>query len=147
MDIHDGVQHTHQCLQPYPTRQELIARVAASPLARLVVLGDTLDGRPVEMLTMGTGPRKVWIVARQHPGESMAEWLAQGILDKLLDDSAESQVSLPFPVLPPLDLCRLHGRVCASAPQSLPSPKCPPQSHSLHLWSCAVIKSSQSHSV
>jgi len=89
---HETVWFAYFAPYSYEQHQELIARVAASPLARLVVLGDTLDGRPLEMLTMGTGPRKVWIVARQHPGESMAEWLAQGVLDKLFDDSAESQV-------------------------------------------------------
>ncbi|MGM8888509.1 M14 family metallopeptidase, partial [Psychrobacter sp. 1U2] len=30
--------------------------------------------------------RKIWITARQHPGETMAEWLIEGLLDSLLDD-------------------------------------------------------------
>ena len=29
--------------------------------------------------------RKVWINARQHPGETMAEWFMEGVLDRLLD--------------------------------------------------------------
>ena len=27
----------------------------------------------------------VWIIARQHPGESMAEWFIEGMLKALLD--------------------------------------------------------------
>jgi murein tripeptide amidase MpaA len=27
----------------------------------------------------------VWVIARQHPGETMAEWLVEGMLDALLD--------------------------------------------------------------
>ena len=33
----------------------------------------------------GEGKRAVWIVARQHPGESMAEWFMEGMLHALLD--------------------------------------------------------------
>ena len=33
----------------------------------------------------GEGKRAVWIVARQHPGESMAEWFMEGMLRALLD--------------------------------------------------------------
>src|SRR5690554_4380320 len=29
---------------------------------------------------------KIWITARQHPGESMAEWFIEGLLSRLLDD-------------------------------------------------------------
>ncbi len=28
---------------------------------------------------------KIWLIARQHPGETMAEWLAEGLLARLLD--------------------------------------------------------------
>lgn len=33
----------------------------------------------------GEGKRAVWVLARQHPGESMAEWFAEGLLRRLLD--------------------------------------------------------------
>jgi murein tripeptide amidase MpaA len=33
----------------------------------------------------GEGKRKVWVIARQHPGESMAEWFCEGMLHRLLD--------------------------------------------------------------
>jgi len=29
--------------------------------------------------------RKVWVIARQHPGESMAEWFMEGFVRRLLD--------------------------------------------------------------
>jgi len=31
--------------------------------------------------------KKVWVIARQHPGESMAEWFAEGMIDALLDQA------------------------------------------------------------
>lgn len=33
----------------------------------------------------GDGKKKVWVIARQHPGESMAEWFMEGLLKRLLD--------------------------------------------------------------
>ena len=33
----------------------------------------------------GDGRRVCWIVARQHPGETMAEWLMEGLIARLID--------------------------------------------------------------
>ena len=49
-------------------------------------LGLTLDGQPLDMLTLGDGPKQVWLYARQHPGESMAEWWMEGALERLCDE-------------------------------------------------------------
>jgi hypothetical protein len=48
-------------------------------------LGVTLDGQPLDCLTLGEGPKQVWLYARQHPGETMAEWWMEGALEKLTD--------------------------------------------------------------
>lgn len=53
--------------------------------ARVRRLGASLQGRDVDALTAGSGPRPVWIIARQHPGETMAEWFIEGLLQRLLD--------------------------------------------------------------
>ncbi len=64
---------------------DLVARCQQSPLARVSVLGPTVDGRDLECVHVGeTGP-VLWIIARQHPGESMAEWWMEGFLGRLLD--------------------------------------------------------------
>jgi murein tripeptide amidase MpaA len=49
-------------------------------------LGKSLDGRDVDCLTIGNGPLRCWLYARQHPGESMAEWWMEGALEKLADE-------------------------------------------------------------
>ena len=53
--------------------------------ARQQRLGASLLGRDLDALVIGTGGRPVWIIARQHPGESMAEWFIEGLLQRLLD--------------------------------------------------------------
>ncbi|MDF7775111.1 M14-type cytosolic carboxypeptidase [Sphingomonas sp. AOB5] len=64
---------------------DLVSRIALKPGVTHRQLGTTLDGQPLDCLTMGSGEKQVWIYARQHPGESMAEWWAEGALEKLTD--------------------------------------------------------------
>lgn len=64
---------------------DLVAEAAASPGVEHRVLGTTLDGQPIDCLDMGEGPKQVWLYARQHPGESMAEWWMEGALEVLTD--------------------------------------------------------------
>ena len=73
----------------YERHLDLLADAQCSPLCELKYLGDTLDGRDMSMLVIGEpgeNKRNIWITARQHPGESMAEWCAEGIVARLLDE-------------------------------------------------------------
>ncbi len=56
----------------------LVTQYAA--VARHDVLGHSLDGRPIDRLRFGSGDLQVWLYARQHPGETMAEWWMEGAL-------------------------------------------------------------------
>jgi murein tripeptide amidase MpaA len=66
---------------------DLVQRMAAVPGVTLSRLGETLDGRPMDCLRLGQGPKQVWFYARQHPGETMAEWWMEGALEMLADDA------------------------------------------------------------
>jgi len=50
-------------------------------------LGSTVQGRDLDALVVGDGAQPVWIIARQHPGETMAEWFIEGLLARLLDEA------------------------------------------------------------
>ena len=65
---------------------DLIAFAACQPGVAHRELGLTLDGQPIDLLTIGDGPKQVWLYARQHPGESMAQWWMEGALERLTDD-------------------------------------------------------------
>ncbi len=73
---------------PYTSarHEALVARAAACPHVTHRVLAHTIDGRPLELLTLGTGALRVWLYARQHPGETMAEWWMEGALDLLISE-------------------------------------------------------------
>lgn len=53
-------------------------------------LGQSLDGRDMECVQVGKGEKKVWIIHRQHPGETMAEFYAEGLLERLLGLDSKS---------------------------------------------------------
>jgi murein tripeptide amidase MpaA len=66
---------------------DLVASVAAIPGVDYASLGQTLDGQEIDYFRLDGGKLQVWLYARQHPGETMAEWWMEGALEKLLDDS------------------------------------------------------------
>ena len=64
---------------------DLVSTVAALPGVEYRSLGKSLDGQDIDCLTIGEGDMTVWLYARQHPGETMAEWWMEGALEKLTD--------------------------------------------------------------
>ncbi len=81
--------------EPYAWERhlDLIASACLSDHVQLERLGESLDGRDMDLLriTDAASPvpeaerRSVWLIARQHPGETMAQWFAEGFLERLLD--------------------------------------------------------------
>jgi len=79
--------------EPYTQERhaELLGTIQQMPHATLAELGKTVEGRPMSLLVLGTPeqesgapPKKrVWIIARQHPGETMAEWFVEGLVKRL----------------------------------------------------------------
>lgn len=103
-----SVTPTHDTLwlsyfAPFSTERhmQMMARSAASPAASLAVLGESLDGRPIEELTIGGGRAQIWLVCQQHPGEHMASWWVEGLLERLLDPADPIARKL-------LDQCTFH---------------------------------------
>ena len=69
---------------------DLIARSQLADGVSLDVLGETLDGQPMDLLRIGepaADKQNYWAIARQHPGESMAEWWMEGCIERLLDEN------------------------------------------------------------
>ncbi|MGZ3236053.1 MAG: M14 family metallopeptidase [Burkholderiaceae bacterium] len=75
--------------EPYSSERhlQLLGRAENSSLVRVLDLGNTLDGRDMNVVEIGNpfATKKIWVIARQHPGETMAEWFAEGMIDALLD--------------------------------------------------------------
>lgn len=71
----------------YNHHQNLVHNSQLSDLCRVDVIGETYQGRDIDMLVIGDEGigKNIWVIARQHPGESMAEYFVQGLVDRLLD--------------------------------------------------------------
>ena len=63
----------------------LIARAGAAPGVSVRSLGTSVDGRPIDCVSVGDGAVPIWLVGRQHAGETMASWWMEGALERLLD--------------------------------------------------------------
>jgi len=86
---HDSVYFAYFAPYSYERHQDLIHNAQLDVDCQLQVLGQTLDGRDMSLLKVGeegTNKKVIWITARQHPGESMAEWFMEGFIDRLLDE-------------------------------------------------------------
>jgi len=73
----------------YERHQDLIHSAQLDIDCQLQVLGQTLDGRDISLLKVGEegeGKKTIWLTARQHPGETMAEWFMEGFIERLLDE-------------------------------------------------------------
>ena len=73
--------------EPYSQERhaELIGQCITSPLTTVARLGGSLQGRDLDVVRVGSGPKQVWIQARQHPGEAMTEWFMEGLIERLLN--------------------------------------------------------------
>ncbi|QDP02961.1 carboxypeptidase family protein [Thalassotalea sp. PS06] len=85
---HASIYFAYFAPYSYERHQDLIHEAQEADLCELSVLGQTLDGRDMSLLTIGEageGKANIWITARQHPGETMAEWFMEGFIERLLD--------------------------------------------------------------
>jgi len=80
---------------------DLVSETASCEGVDYRCLGISIEGQPIDCLSMGTGEMQVWLYARQHPGESMAEWWMEGALDMLTDPTDPHTRRL-------LEKCRIH---------------------------------------
>ena len=86
---YDSIYFAYYVPYSMERHHDLLAECGTSPLVKSHVLGQTLDGQDLDLLEIGHGAegrKKVWFIARQHPGESMSEWWAAGALERLLDE-------------------------------------------------------------
>jgi murein tripeptide amidase MpaA len=80
---------------------DLVSEVASVEGVDYRCLGASLEGQPIDYLAMGNGDIQVWLYARQHPGETQAEWWMEGALDMLTDPADPHARVL-------LEKCRIH---------------------------------------
>jgi|TARA_B110000971_G_scaffold72239_1_gene74137 murein tripeptide amidase MpaA len=93
------IEHNSVCDQvyfayfaPYSMERhaDLIAFAQTSESCEVQTLGTSLDGQAIDCLRFGEPAdhkKTIWMIARQHPGETMAEWWMEGLINRLVDDT------------------------------------------------------------
>lgn len=109
----DADQMTFAYFAPYSIEHhdDLIASAATAPGVSHETLGLAHQGRSIDYLsirspespdsaandaclTNNSSKPQLWVIARQHPGESMAAWFTEGWLTRLLDVDDATSVAL-----------------------------------------------------
>jgi len=83
---------------PYTQRhlQALLGEVGTHPHLRQDVVGKSVQGRPIPLLTITnpdiaeSGKKVIWLIARQHAWESGTSWVVDGAIRFLLSDAPEA---------------------------------------------------------
>jgi len=85
----NSVYYAYFAPYSYERHLDLIGWAQQSPRCEVIDLGETLDGHDLNLLQLGEpgeGKKTIWVTARQHPGETMAEWFIEGFLNRMLDE-------------------------------------------------------------
>ncbi|MGN2386301.1 M14 family metallopeptidase [Pseudomonas syringae] len=97
--VADQAQVWFAYFEPYSRERHdrLIEQAQANAGMQLLATGKSIEGRDVQLLRKGDGSegkRKIWFIAQQHPGEHMAEWFMEGVIERLQqkDDTALLQL-------------------------------------------------------
>ena len=91
LNIHFAAEQPQAWLayfEPYSRARhdQLIKNALQWSGCELLATGKSVEGRAIQLLRKGNGAshkRKIWIIAQQHPGEHMAEWFMEGLLERL----------------------------------------------------------------
>lgn len=86
--VPDQPQAWFAYFEPYSrARHEwLVGQALQQPDMQLLATGKSVEGRDLPLLRKGdgaAGKRKIWIIAQQHPGEHMAQWFMEGVIERL----------------------------------------------------------------
>ena len=101
----------------------LISQAQQSDLCVLKHIGETVENRNIDCMIIGEPDKykkNVWIIARQHPGESMAEWFMQGLIMRLLNENDSVSRKLTdkatFYIIPNMNIDgSIHGNLRSNA--------------------------------
>jgi len=147
-------------LEPYRLSDldRLLSRLRASPLAQITPIGQTVEGRPLEILRLGhtRAPHRVFLRARAHPWEAGGNWVLEGLLDRLLRNDTQARTFLERYTLYALPMANKDGVARGATRFNLrgkdlnrnwdqpADPTLAPENAALERWLQQMIQSGQS---
>jgi hypothetical protein len=88
--------------KPYPLERiyKLTKQISNKSYFKKKIIGYSEGNKPIHMLTIGNGCRNVWLIGRQHPGESIASWIIEGFLKSTFSPISSLKIHI-IPTLNP----------------------------------------------
>ena len=134
--------------------EKWLASIRPNPLVEITPIGKTAEGRPLEVVRVGRpdAPYRVFLRARAHAWEPGGNWVAQGLVDRLLKDDAEAKKDLTkycvyvMPMANKDGVARgrtrfnLRGKDLNRDWDHPADPMLAPENHALETWLEAMIK-------
>ena len=90
----DNIQYAYFAAYPTSRFRDFIDSVADPSVFVRQSIGETVDAQEIEYLRAGDGPLQFWVIARQHPGETMGSWWMEGFLPALADKNCAAARTL-----------------------------------------------------
>ncbi len=85
---HNAIFYAYFAPYTYEHHLLFIHNIQFSRLIKYESLGKTCEGREIDFLTIGNeydDSKKIWIIARQHPGESQASFFIEALVSRLVE--------------------------------------------------------------
>ena len=146
-------------LEPYRLSDldRLLASIRTNRLVQIASIGKTVAGRELEIVRVGdaSAPYRVFVRARAHPWESGSNWIAQGLLQRLLknDDEAKKFLSVYSVYMLPMankdgvarggTRFNLHGKDLNRNWDAPADPRLAPENAALEKWLEGMIAAGQ----
>ncbi|BDA49375.1 Uncharacterized protein ZMO1242 [Coccomyxa sp. Obi] len=85
----DVVYFASWAVHTYEREALNVARWSKNPSVRVQTIGQSLDHRDIQLVTVGAPGigRNIWVVTGQHPSERQGPWFVEGLVDRLVDSS------------------------------------------------------------
>jgi len=88
---HNAVFYAYFAPYSYERHLSFVHNIQFSPLVSYESIGQTVEGRELDLLTVGNEHEdalKIWVIARQHPGETQASFFTEAFVSRLcaIDD-------------------------------------------------------------
>lgn len=85
---HNAVFYAFFAPYSYERHLSFVQNIQFSPLVKYESIGQTFEGREIDFLTIGDerdDALKIWVIARQHPGESQASYFMEAFISRLAE--------------------------------------------------------------
>jgi hypothetical protein len=137
--------------------EKWLATIRPNPLVGITPIGETAEGRPLEIMRVGRpeAPYRVFLRARAHAWEAGGNWVVQGLVNRLLKDDAEAKTDLAMYCVYILPMANKDGVARGRTRFNLrgkdlnrdwdhpADPVRAPENHALEAWLEGMIKRGQ----